>query len=105
MLEWTLDITKNSKGDLLELYCGNSNFSIALAQNFNLVLATKIVKPSVAAAQYDIEANKIYNIKIIRMSAEDFAQAIQGKRQFKRLAGVDLTSYQCETILIDPPRC
>ena len=26
MLEWALDVTKGSKGDLLELYCGNGNF-------------------------------------------------------------------------------
>uniref|UniRef100_A0A3B0LX77 tRNA/tmRNA (uracil-C(5))-methyltransferase n=1 Tax=Arsenophonus endosymbiont of Trialeurodes vaporariorum TaxID=235567 RepID=A0A3B0LX77_9GAMM len=105
MLEWAINITKNTQGDLLELYCGNGNFSIALAQNFNRVLATEIAKPSVAAAQYNIEANKINNVKIIRMSAEDFTQAIRGERQFKRLEGVDLTSYKCETILIDPPRC
>lgn len=105
MLEWVIDCTKNAKGDLLELYCGNGNFSIALAQNFNRVLATEIAKPSVAAAQYNIEANKINNVKIIRMSAEDFTQALQGERQFRRLAGIDLMSYKCKTILIDPPRC
>ncbi len=33
MLEWALDVTKGSKGDLLELYCGNGNFSLALARN------------------------------------------------------------------------
>ncbi|HGJ5865234.1 MAG TPA: tRNA (uridine(54)-C5)-methyltransferase TrmA [Arsenophonus nasoniae] len=105
MLEWAIDCTKNAKGDLLELYCGNGNFSIALAQNFNRILATEIAKPSVAAAQYNIEANKINNVKIIRMSAEDFTQAIQGERQFRRLECVDLMSYKCNTILIDPPRC
>ncbi len=26
MLEWALEVTKDSKGDLLELYCGNGNF-------------------------------------------------------------------------------
>ncbi|XNM52953.1 hypothetical protein ACLK2I_21900 [Escherichia coli] len=35
MLEWALDVTKGSKGDLLELYSGNGNFSLALARNFN----------------------------------------------------------------------
>ena len=42
MLGWALDVTKGSEGDLLELYCGNGNFSIALAQNFRKVLATEI---------------------------------------------------------------
>ncbi len=31
-----------------------------------------------AAAQYNIEANNIENVQIIRMSAEDFTQAMQG---------------------------
>jgi tRNA (uracil-5-)-methyltransferase len=104
MLEWALDATKDSKGDLLELYCGNGNFSLALARNFNRVLATEIAKPSVAAAQYNIAANQIENVQIIRMAAEDFTQAMNGVREFRRLQGIDLKSYQCETIFVDPPR-
>lgn len=104
MLEWALDATKDSKGDLLELYCGNGNFSLALARNFNRVLATEIAKPSVAAAQYNIAANQIDNVQIIRMAAEDFTQAMNGVREFRRLQGIDLKSYQCETIFVDPPR-
>ncbi|WP_036771985.1 tRNA (uridine(54)-C5)-methyltransferase TrmA [Photorhabdus australis] len=104
MLEWAIDITKGSKGDLLELYCGNGNFSLALAQNFKKVLATEIAKPSVAAAQYNIAANNIDNVQIIRMSAEEFTQAMNGQREFNRLQNIDLKSYQCETIFVDPPR-
>ncbi|MCF1429104.1 MAG: tRNA (uridine(54)-C5)-methyltransferase TrmA [Shewanella sp.] len=104
MLEWALDVTKNSSGDLLELYCGNGNFSIALAQNFERVLATELAKPSVDAAQYNIKINGIENLQIVRMSAEDFSEAITTGRQFKRLEGVDLKSYQCNTIFVDPPR-
>ena len=104
MLEWALDTTQNSRGDLLELYCGNGNFSLALARNFNRVLATEIAKPSVAAAQYNIAANQIDNVQIIRMAAEEFTQAMNGVREFNRLQGIDLKSYQCETIFVDPPR-
>ncbi|NDL01007.1 tRNA (uridine(54)-C5)-methyltransferase TrmA [Photorhabdus bodei] len=104
MLEWAINITKDSKGDLLELYCGNGNFSLALAQNFERVLATEIAKPSVAAAQYNIAANGIDNVQIIRMSAEEFTQAMNGEREFNRLQGINLKSYQCETIFVDPPR-
>jgi len=104
MLEWALDATRGSKGDLLELYCGNGNFSLALARNFNRVLATEIAKPSVASAQYNIAANEIDNVQIIRMAAEEFTQAMNGVREFRRLEGIDLKSYQCETIFVDPPR-
>lgn len=104
MLEWAIDATQGATGDLLELYCGNGNFSLALAQNFERVLATEIAKPSVAAAQYNIAANQIDNVQIIRMSAEDFTQAMRGVREFKRLDGINLADYQCNTIFVDPPR-
>lgn len=104
MLEWAIASTQGATGDLLELYCGNGNFSLALAQNFNHVLATEIAKPSVAAAQYNISANKIDNVQIIRMSAEDFTQAMRGIREFRRLDGINLSDYQCNTIFVDPPR-
>ena len=87
MLEWALKATEGSKGDLLELYCGNGNFSLALARNFERVLATEIAKPSVAAAQYNIAANHIDNVQIIRMAAEEFTQAMNGVREFNRLEG------------------
>jgi tRNA (uracil-5-)-methyltransferase len=104
MLEWALKVTVGSKGDLLELYCGNGNFSLVLARNFERVLATEIAKPSVAAAMYNISANHIYNVKIIRMAAEAFTQAMNGVRKFNRLKSIDLSSYNCETILVNPPR-
>ncbi|XBS71766.1 tRNA (uridine(54)-C5)-methyltransferase TrmA [Acerihabitans sp. KWT182] len=104
MLEWALAATRHSQGDLLELYCGNGNFSLALARNFDRVLATEIAKPSVEAAQFNIAANHIDNVQIIRMSAEEFTQAMQGVREFTRLKDIDLGSYRCETIFVDPPR-
>jgi tRNA (uracil-5-)-methyltransferase len=76
---------RGSTGDLLELYCGNGNFSLALARNFERVLAAEIAKPSVAAAQYNIAANHIDNVQIIRMAAEEFTQAMNGVREFNRL--------------------
>jgi tRNA (uracil-5-)-methyltransferase len=106
MLEWAIDCTRNSHGDLLELYCGNGNFSLALAKNFNRVLATEVAKPAVHSAQYNITANNIDNVAIIRMSAQEFTQAINGMREFNRIneSGIDLSSYECNTIFVDPPR-
>lgn len=104
MIEWALDVTAQSEGDLLELYCGSGNFSIPMAQNFKRVLATEISKSSVAAAQHNISANQTENVTILRMSSEEFVQAQAGIRQFKRLEGIDLTEYDCRTVLVDPPR-
>lgn len=104
MLSWARDVTTNRKGDLIELYCGNGNFSIALAENFDRVLATEISKTSVNSAQYNIDVNGIDNVNIIRMSSEEFTQAMNGERQFRRLEGFDLTDYSFDTVLVDPPR-
>jgi tRNA (uracil-5-)-methyltransferase len=104
MLEWAQTVTHHSQGDLLELYCGNGNFSLALANNFTNVLATEIAKSSVESAQYNIEINQRKNVKILRMSAEEFTQALQGERTFNRLKGINLNEYQCQTVLVDPPR-
>lgn len=104
MIEWALDVTRNSQGDLLELYCGSGNFSVPLTQNFEKVLATEISKSSVTAAQDNILQNNVNNLKIIRMSSEEFVQAQQGVRKFRRLQDIDLADYQCKTVLVDPPR-
>ena len=106
MIEWALDVTKggNAQHDLLELYCGVGNFSIPLAQNFRRVLATEISKTSVYAAQDNIERNGIDNLTILRMSSEEFVEAQQGVRKFRRLEGVELSDYDCRTVLVDPPR-
>ncbi len=104
MLAWAKQATHKCKGDLIELYCGNGNFSIALAENFDRVLGTEISKSSVASAQQNIALNNIENIHIIRMSSEDFSQAMNNERSFRRLADFDLSSYGYDTVLVDPPR-
>jgi tRNA (uracil-5-)-methyltransferase len=104
MLEWAISVTKESEGDLLEFYCGNGNFSIALAQNFRRVLATEIAKASVYSAQHNIKVNNIDNLIIVRLSAEEFTSAIKKEREFNRLKGINLDDYQCQTVLVDPPR-
>jgi len=104
MLSWALSQTRTLTGDLLELYCGNGNFTIPLAQHFTKVLATEISKTSVASAQVNIEKNNATNIEIARMSSEEFAQALDKVRQFRRLGHIELDHYQFSTIFVDPPR-
>ncbi|QBY03958.1 tRNA (uridine(54)-C5)-methyltransferase TrmA [Thalassotalea sp. HSM 43] len=104
MLEWAIDASDTPEADLVELYCGNGNFSVALAPYYKKVLATEISKSSVNSAQLNIAANNIENLDIIRMSAEEFSEAMNGERQFRRLEGFDLTQYNYDTVLVDPPR-
>lgn len=99
-------ITKNHKKDLLELYCGNGNFTLPLSQYFNKVLATEMAKSSVNAVKWAIDKNRIGNIAIARLSAEEFSQAHNGERAFRRLAeaNINIHDYEFNTVFVDPPR-
>lgn len=106
MLEWACTVAEYSEQDLLELYCGNGNFTLPLSTRFRRVLATELAKSSVYAAQWNIEQNQIENIQVARLSAEEFTQAYNGEREFRRLqeANIDLASYDFDTVFVDPPR-
>lgn len=106
MLEWACQAAGTSDKDLLELYCGNGNFTLPLSTKFRRVLATELAKSSVYAAQWNIEKNAIDNIQVARLSAEEFTQAYNSEREFRRLqeANIDLTSYEFDTVFVDPPR-
>jgi len=104
MLEWSSNQLTDGSGDLLELYCGNGNFTVVLAQHFDQVLATEISKVSVNSALSNFAANQINNVTVVRMSSEEFTQALNNERPFRRLADIDLDSYEFSTIFVDPPR-
>ena len=109
MLEWACQSVqeKNHENkDLLELYCGNGNFTLPLSLHFKRVLATELAKSSVYAAQWNIEKNQIDNIQVARLSAEEFTQAYHAEREFRRLqeAEINIQSYDFDTVFVDPPR-
>jgi tRNA (uracil-5-)-methyltransferase len=105
MLGWAYEVTRGSGSkDLCELYCGNGCFTVALAPNFRRVLATELTKPSVELAELNLAANSLSNVRVARLSAEEFASAFSGTRKFQRLDGLDLAQYDFGTLLVDPPR-
>jgi tRNA (uracil-5-)-methyltransferase len=104
MVGWAQQQTSNGGGDLLELYCGNGNFSIPLAGNFNRALGTEISRVSVQSAQHNITVNNIDNLTIARMSSEDFANAWLGRTESRRLREWAVSDYDFKTLLVDPPR-
>jgi tRNA (uracil-5-)-methyltransferase len=104
MLSWALDCAEEGDRDMLELYCGNGNFTIPLSTKFRQVVATEVSKTSVNSAHYNLEKNGIENVTVIRMSSEEFAEAMDGVRKFRRLTNVDLAAYDFSTVLVDPPR-
>lgn len=104
MLAWACRQSQGLGGDLLELYCGNGNFTVALSPCFERVLATEVGKPSVQAALFNLEANGIGNVAVARLPSEEIRDALTGVRTFKRLEGIDLTQYRFSTLFVDPPR-
>ena len=90
--------------DLLELYCGHGNFTIPLAAKFNRVLASEISKSSIANARINCELNGVCNVQFIRLSADELMSAFARRREFERLKGIDIFSYDFSHVLIDPPR-
>lgn len=103
MLHWARKVSQDAEGDLIELYCGNGNFSIALSECYRRVLATEISRTSVKSALFNIAANRVANVTVVKMAAEEISQALQG-RTFTRLKEIDLTAYDFKTIFVDPPR-
>jgi tRNA (uracil-5-)-methyltransferase len=104
MLGWAYDVLGERDDDLLELYCGNGNFTLPLSTRVRKVLATEVSKTSVNAALSNLADNAIDNVTLVRLSAEELTQALNGVRPFRRLAGIDLASYDFGTVFVDPPR-
>ena len=104
MISWVLNNIKDSSKDLCELYCGGGNFTIPLSSKFRKVLATEISKTSIKSAKVNCELNNNTKIDFIRMSAEEFVEALEEKKTFKRLEGINLKDYNFDSIFVDPPR-
>ncbi|MCR4942697.1 MAG: tRNA (uridine(54)-C5)-methyltransferase TrmA [Campylobacter sp.] len=103
MLSWARSCIQNGK-DLLELYCGHGNFTIALSEKFKQILATEVSKSSVANAHKNCEINGVNNIKFLRMDADELMAAFDRQREFRRLKDIDIFAYDISHVLVDPPR-
>ena len=104
MLGWARAQAASLGGDLLELYCGNGNFTVALAPLFGKVLATEVSKTGVQAANYNLAANGIANTALVRLASDEISAALAGRETFQRLKDIDLGAYRFSTLFVDPPR-
>jgi len=104
MITWAMKHFSKAKGDLLELYCGAGNFTIPFAKVFDKVLATEISKSSINAAKTNMQLNSVENIEFVRMSVEEFVQALDGLREFRRMKDIDMSRYDITSVFVDPPR-
>ena len=61
---------------------------------------------SACCAQIATEGStdSVDNVTVVRMSSEEFTQALNGERPFRRLAEINLRDFNFTTIFVDPPR-
>jgi len=105
MVSWAVDNTANSQhGDLMEMYCGNGNFSIPMAGNFKQALGTEISRTSVKSAQENINLNNRTNLKIARMASEDLSKSWVHNETNRKFEEFGIDDYEFDTVLVDPPR-
>lgn len=106
MIEWACERAFDLEGDLLELYCGNGNFTIPLSRHFDHVIATEMSKTSIRAARSNLVENGIENVQLVRLSAAEVAQAMSAQRIFRRLSELpkSLDQFDLNTLFLDPPR-
>jgi tRNA (uracil-5-)-methyltransferase len=104
MLGWARDACGARSDGLLELYCGIGNFTVALADRFDRVLATEINPTAIEAARHNLGVNGADNAFVARMAGHEVAQALSRQRPFRRLHAFDLDAFNAATVLVDPPR-
>lgn len=88
MLNWIYTKTQAIKDqlkntDLLELYSGNSFFSLALTESFSKILNAEISKTSTAAAEYNIRENDCKNLIALNAKSEDIAFLLSASHNAK----------------------
>ena len=88
--------------DLLELYCGNGNHTMAMATVFDKVLAVEINPQLVEAGNHNAALNGAINVKFLCVNAAYFSRNILGSCKWTdKVGGAD---YNFDVVLVDPPR-
>lgn len=87
--------------DLLELYCGNGNHTVAIAGYCRRVLAVEVNKKLCQAAKENLLLNNVNNVKIVDCKSEDVARRILRRQSYTDESG----TYNFNAVLVDPPRC
>ena len=94
--------TRSSPGDLLELYCGNGNHSVALSAFAGRVVSVELNGSLCTAARENLLMNDVTNVTIVHCDSAKFSGRVLRSKQYKD--GSDGPEYQFSTVLVDPPR-
>lgn len=87
-------------GDLLEMYSGCSNHTVALAKYYRSVVCVELNKALCEAARYNLALNSIHNVKVVAGQSEKFAKSILRRGTYKDAD----REYEFDIVLVDPPR-
>lgn len=110
--------------DLLEMFCGNGNHTVALSPFFRQVFAVEINGFLVDAAKENLALNGIDNARVLKCDSSNFAMRVlkQQKYTWKEkvvdesisMEGASLTTspssverlieYDFQAVIVDPPR-
>jgi tRNA (uracil-5-)-methyltransferase len=96
----TSNKVKGKQTDLLELYCGNGNHTVALSQFTNRVVAVELNKTLCVLAKENMILNGVSNVEILQSHSESFSKRVLKSRKYSS-GGND---YSFSAVLVDPPR-
>ena len=96
--------------DLLELYCGNGNYTVAIAPFFRRVLSVEMQRRLCEAARQNLAANTITNAVVITAQSHKFCDSVLRRKRHMLPPPDDAdpaavgVEYRFDTVLVDPPR-
>lgn len=100
-VEWLTEIlAPRCNEDLLELYCGAGNHTVALAPLFRRILAVDINRHLVEACIANTERNDRRNVTVLRAPSAHFCRRLLGRSSYE----VDDVVFDFTTVVVDPPR-
>ena len=88
-------------GDLLDLYCGNGNYTVPLSRFFRRILSVELNKDLVRVAKENMENNSCRNVSMVRSCCMKFSKNVIAGRGMEYRA---YQKYDFSAILVDPPR-
>eukprot|EP00397_Hematodinium_sp_SG-2012_P036844 GEMP01039826.1.p1 GENE.GEMP01039826.1~~GEMP01039826.1.p1 ORF type:complete len:380 (+),score=58.52 GEMP01039826.1:28-1140(+) len=100
-VEWLAEVLAQQRNeDLLELYCGAGNHTVALAPMFRRILAVDINRHLVDACIANTKCNNRTNVTVLRAPSAHFCRKLLGKTSYQ----VDEVNFEFTSALVDPPR-
>ena len=99
------DIERDVGGrkDLLDLYCGNGNYTVPLSGHFSKILSVELNKSLTEVAVENFRMNGVTNVRMVRSCCMRFSEAVvTGKGSGSVLEYYESCDFSA--ILVDPPR-